>query len=83
MEKDERCKELREEVMKNKGKVRTQWRFCPIISEYVGKSIEVYNGNRYINVYVTKQHVGFKLGDFSQTKKEVIHSFKGKMTSKR
>lgn len=48
--------------------IRTWARRCTIVPEFVGRSFEVHNGNKFIKVYVTEDMVGHKLGEFSATR---------------
>jgi small subunit ribosomal protein S19 len=52
--------------------VRTWSRRSTILPEFVGQTIAVHNGKKFIPVYVTENMVGHKLGEFSMTR-----SFKG------
>jgi small subunit ribosomal protein S19 len=52
-------------------------RACTITPEMVGFTIGVHNGRVHIPVYVVENMVGHRLGEFSATKKFVVHG--GKM----
>ena len=52
--------------------VKTWSRRSTIVPEFIGHTIAVHNGRKFIPVYVTEQMVGHKLGEFSPTR-----SFKG------
>ena len=43
-------------------------RACTIVPEFIGHTFAVYNGQKFIPVYVTEQMVGHKLGEFSLTR---------------
>jgi small subunit ribosomal protein S19 len=50
-------------------KVIKVWdRACTIVPEFVGHTFAVYNGQKFIPVYVTEQMVGHRLGEFSLTR---------------
>jgi small subunit ribosomal protein S19 len=50
-------------------KVVKVWdRACTIVPEFIGHTFAVYNGQKFIPVYVTEQMVGHKLGEFSLTR---------------
>lgn len=51
--------------------VSTYERCATITPEMMGSTIAVHNGNRFIKLKLTKDHVGFKLGQFAFTKKRV------------
>jgi len=52
--------------------LRTWSRRSTILPEFVGHTIGVHNGKKFIPVYVTENMVGHKLGEFSPTR-----TFKG------
>lgn len=57
----------------NKKEVIKTWsRRSTIFPEFVGHTIAVHNGKKFIPVYVTENMVGHKLGEFSATR-----TFKG------
>jgi len=52
-----------------KKSVLKTWSRRSIISpEFVGHTIAVHNGNKFIPVYVTENMVGHRLGEFSPTR---------------
>ena len=56
--------------------VRTWSRRSTILPEFVGHTIAVHNGKKFIPVYVTENMVGHKLGEFSPTRQFRGHSVK-------
>jgi len=48
--------------------LKTWARACTIVPEFVGHTISVHNGKKFIPVYITEQMVGHKLGEFSPTR---------------
>ena len=53
----------------NKKNVIKTWARASMISpDFVGHTIAVHNGNKFIPVYVTENMVGHKLGEFSPTR---------------
>lgn len=48
--------------------VKTWARRCTIPPEFVGHTIAVHNGIKFIPVYITENMVGHKLGEFSLTR---------------
>ena len=48
--------------------IRTWARACTIVPEFVGFTFQVHNGRSFIEVFVTEDMVGHKLGEFSQTR---------------
>jgi small subunit ribosomal protein S19 len=58
-----------ENVESNKKTVVKTWsRASMIAPEFVGQTIAVHNGNKFIPVYVTENMVGHKLGEFAPTR---------------
>jgi small subunit ribosomal protein S19 len=53
---------------KKKSVVKTWSRRSMISPEFVGHTIAVHNGNKFIPVYVTENMVGHKLGEFAPTR---------------
>lgn len=59
------------DVLNESGKkqvVKTWSRASMITPEFVGLTIAVHNGNKFIPVYVTENMVGHKLGEFAPTR---------------
>lgn len=53
--------------------IKTWSRDSTITPEMVGYVFGVHNGRNFIEVHVTEDMVGFRLGDFSPTRKFVRH----------
>jgi len=51
-----------------KSVVKTWSRRSVISPDFVGHTIAVHNGNKFIPVYVTENMVGHKLGEFAPTR---------------
>ncbi|OFX19520.1 MAG: 30S ribosomal protein S19 [Bacteroidetes bacterium GWA2_31_9] len=51
-----------------KTTIKTWARASMISPEFVGLTIAVHNGNKFIPVYVTENMVGHKLGEFAPTR---------------
>ena len=51
-----------------KSVIKTWSRASMISPDFVGQTIAVHNGNKFIPVYVTENMVGHKLGEFSPTR---------------
>jgi small subunit ribosomal protein S19 len=51
-----------------KAVIKTWSRASMISPEFVGHTIAVHNGNKFIPVYVTENMVGHKLGEFAPTR---------------
>jgi small subunit ribosomal protein S19 len=66
-------KNLLEKIAKGGNVAIKTWaRKSQISPEFIGKNFEVHNGKKFINVYVTEDMVGHRLGEFSPTR-----TFKG------
>ena len=59
------------------GVIKTWSRACVISPEMVGFNFGVHNGKSHIEVLVTEDMVGHRLGEFSPTRKFIKHG--GKM----
>lgn len=53
---------------KKKAVIKTWSRSSMISPDFVGQTIAVHNGNKFIPVYVTENMVGHKLGEFAPTR---------------
>ena len=65
------------DAMNESGKkavVKTWSRASMISPEFVGHTIAVHNGNKFIPVYITENMVGHKLGEFAPTRTFRGHS---------
>jgi len=72
---------LREKVeglnTRNEKKVvKTLSRRSTIVRDFIGHTIAVHNGSKFIPVYVTEQMIGHKLGEFAPTRTFKDHSVK-------
>ncbi len=60
---------------KNERNVIKTWsRRSTIVPEFIGHTLAVHNGRKFIPVYVTENMVGHKLGEFSPTRTFRGHS---------
>ena len=51
-----------------KSTIKTWSRASMISPDFVGLTIAVHNGNKFIPVYVTENMIGHKLGEFAPTR---------------
>lgn len=75
---------LKVEVMnsRNEKKVVKTWARASTISpDFVGHTVAVHNGNKFIPVYITENMVGHKLGEFAPTR--LFRGHGGKLTDKK
>lgn len=56
------------EASKSKKPIKTWARACTIVPEFVGHTFQVHNGRHFIDVFITEDMVGHKLGEFSPTR---------------
>ncbi len=54
--------------------IKTWSRRSTITPEFVGHTMAVHNGNKFIPIYITENMVGHKLGEFSPTRTFRGHS---------
>jgi small subunit ribosomal protein S19 len=54
--------------------IKTWSRRSTVVPEMVGHTLAVYNGKKFVPVYVTENMVGHKLGEFSPTRTFKGHS---------
>jgi small subunit ribosomal protein S19 len=59
---------------KKKTVIKTWSRRSMIAPEFVGHTMAVHNGNKFIPIYVTENMVGHKLGEFAPTRTFRGHS---------
>jgi small subunit ribosomal protein S19 len=72
------------EAMNSRGEkkvVKTWSRSSTISPDFVGHTIAVHNGNKFVPVYITENMVGHKLGEFSPTR--LFRGHGGKLADKR
>ncbi len=69
---------LETQEAKKKPVIKTWSRASVISPDFVGLTIAVHNGNKFIPVYVTENMVGHKLGEFSPTRTYRGHAGKDK-----
>jgi small subunit ribosomal protein S19 len=60
--------------------VKTWSRRSTITPEFVGHTIAVHNGNKFIPVYISENMVGHKLGEFAPTR--IFRGHSGKVTER-
>ena len=74
---DALMKRIEEMNSRNERKVIKTWsRRSTISPDFVGHTVAVHNGNKFIPVYVTENMVGHKLGEFAPTRTYRGHTSK-------
>nr|YP_009004109.1 ribosomal protein S19 [Tsukubamonas globosa]BAO51951.1 ribosomal protein S19 [Tsukubamonas globosa] len=66
--------------MATKNRVKSWSRRSTVLSSWIGKRIDLYNGQKFVPVTVRSYMVGHKLGEYAYTRKKCIHK---KKTQKR
>ena len=69
---------LIKKVNSNKPVIETRARNCVLLPQFVGKSISVYNGKKFIRILITEDMIGHKLGEFVKTRLRTKHKIKKK-----
>ncbi len=65
-------------VSSRKDSIKTWARNSTITPEFIGHTFLVHNGRTHMNVYVTEEMVGHKLGEFAPTRTFRGHGARGK-----
>jgi len=65
---------------REKRVIKTWSRRSTITPDFVGHTIAVHNGNKFIPVYISENMVGHKLGEFSPTR--IFRGHSGRMTER-
>jgi small subunit ribosomal protein S19 len=56
----------------NKKPIKTWSRRSTVYPEMIGLTINVHDGRKHVPVFITENHIGYKLGEFAPTR-----TFKG------
>jgi small subunit ribosomal protein S19 len=67
-------------VGSEKRVIKTWARRSTIPPDFVGHTLAIHNGNKFIPVYVTENMVGHKLGEFAPTR--IFRGHSGKLTDR-
>jgi len=60
--------------------IKTWARRTTISPEFVGHTVAIHNGNKFIPIYITENMVGHKLGEFAPTR--IFRGHSGKLTER-
>jgi small subunit ribosomal protein S19 len=74
---DDEEKKFLESMRRSNKPVKTHMREFVIIPEMLNKRILVHNGKEWIAVDIKPEMLGHRLGEFSMTRKRVMHSAPG------
>lgn len=75
-------KVLKQKETRSHEPIRTWARACAVVPEFVGHTLAIHNGMKFINVFVTEDMVGHKLGEFAMTRIFRAHSQAGSVSAK-
>ena len=68
---------------RNEKKVIRTWsRRSTVLPEFIGHTIAVHNGKKFIPVCVTENMVGHKLGEFAPTRIFKVHAGKSEKSAR-
>jgi len=67
---DEALRKRIDELNRSRDKkvLRTWSRRSMVVPEFVGHTIAIHNGSKFIPIYITENMVGHKLGEFALTR---------------
>jgi len=65
---------------REKRVIKTWSRRSTITPDFVGHTVAVHNGNKFIPVYISENMVGHKLGEFAPTR--IFRSHSGRITER-
>ena len=54
--------------------IKTWSRACTVVPDFIGHTFSVHNGKSFIQVFITDNMVGHKLGEFAPTRTFKAHS---------
>lgn len=73
----ERVRKVKEEGREKEEVIRTHCRDMIILPQMVGLKFGVYNGKEFVVVEIKPEMIGHRLGEFSLTRKRVVHGAPG------
>ncbi|RLV83185.1 37S ribosomal protein S19 mitochondrial [Meyerozyma sp. JA9] len=63
------------EAMQSGNPIRTNARSCTILPQFVGLKFQIHNGREYVELEVSDDMVGSKLGEFAPTRKRFMYKY--------
>ncbi|KAK6463401.1 hypothetical protein DFJ63DRAFT_118624 [Scheffersomyces coipomensis] len=63
------------DAIKNKTPIRTNARSCTILPQFVGIRFQIHNGKEYVEVEITDDMVGSKLGEYAATRRRFMYKY--------
>lgn len=67
---------LYEDVLNGK-EVKTHFRMLTILPNFIGKTISIYDGKKFVPVVIQPEMVGHRIGEFAPTRQRVSHGSAG------
>lgn len=67
---------LYEDIISGK-EVRTHFRMFIILPLFVGKTISVYDGKKFVSILIQQEMIGHRIGEFAPTRQKVSHGSAG------
>jgi small subunit ribosomal protein S19 len=81
---DHLMKKLRKMIETNSKKpIKTWSRRSTILPEFVGYTISIHNGKKFIPTFITENMVGHKLGEFAPTRNFRSHGSATKISTEK
>lgn len=62
--------------LNNTNRIKSWSRRSTILSTWIGKRIDLYNGLRFVPITIKSYMIGHKLGEYVYTRKKCIHKKK-------
>ena len=70
-----KIKKLKEEKVDfTENPIQVYSRRSTILPNFVGITFKIYNGNKFIKVYITEDKIGKKFGEFAHTRTFTAHA---------
>ena len=63
-------------LLKKKQWIKITNKNLTILPEYINYSVSIYNGKRFINLVINNKMIGFKFGEFINTRKKHVYKKK-------
>lgn len=60
---------INKSLINDSKEVVTKSRGSLILPKYVGRTVQIHNGNAFTKVSIMKEMIGHKLGEFAKTRK--------------
>jgi len=57
--------------------IKTHSRDIVVVPEMIGLKVGVHKGNAFVNIIITEEMLGHRLGEFAVTRSKIKHSKKG------